>query len=612
MALTALNANVPNAAPIAINGHIYPLLYFHRVTLPSQRQQVDQSDQPGKHSVSPLDLWWRDQDDYGLGMGQTWLDRNERGDRAGDAPSQSRFSSSVNVNPWTIGEASILAAPTLAKASASSGQLCVVAGTRLYFSKGGATATELSYTTDGSVFTDVTGLPASQIKTLATDGYTVYIGYGSAQFIYTTNIGTSAGTVWTATHKADLLAFVKNRLMAVLGTAVSNLKSSTLSTVVTPTFITTPGNLTWAAINEGDSFIYLAANVGDKTTYYGVTITPEGTDLGAPTQLGTLPDGENATAMDFYQGIVTLGTTKGIRFSYAGGGEIKPGPLISLANPPYCFEPQEGFIWYGLTNPGNGTWSGLGRISLADFVASLKFATAWDLLAPSVLGKVGSVVTFGGLRYFTVDASGLWKEGTIPSTTSQLVTSRVTLGVPETKFFRYLEVVASSISTGGSIAVHTFEDGGSAIVQTSVTANGLTRISLVNASGDTPQCTDLQVRFTFTKNNDNTSPKLLRWNLRGLPIPRRGRMVEMLLDFRETYVGRDGVERLFNPSTEYDFLANLEGSPVTIQLGQTRFEAVIDTVEQTSGEDSDESIVQPTRDGNYILGTVKVSARMFA
>jgi hypothetical protein len=191
------------------------------------------------------------------------------------------------------------------------------------------------------------------------------------------------------------------------------------------------------------------------------------------------------------------------------------------------------------------------------------------------------------------------------------VTSRVTLGVPDTKFFRYVEVVASNIGTGGSIAIHTFEDGGSAVAQTSVTTNGLTRISLVNASADTPQCTDLQLRFTFTKNNDGTSPKLLRWNLRGLPIPRRGRMVEMALDFREAYVGRDEVTRPFAPKAEYDFLANLEGSPVTIQLGQDRFEAVIDTVDQLCGEDNGEPSVQLTRDGNYVQGIVKVSARMF-
>lgn len=611
MALSALVTTVPNAGGVAINGHVYPLLYFHRVTLPSQRQQVDQSDEPGKQSVSPYDLWWRDQDDYGLGSGQTWYDRNEKGDRAGDAPSRSRFYSSVNVDPWTIGEASILAAPTLVRSSASSGQLAIVAGTRLYHSKGGTGSTELAYTEDGSSFTNVTGLPASQIKTLATDGYTVYIGYGSAQFIYTTNTGTSAGTVWGATHKADLLAFVKNRLIAALGTAVSNLKSTTLSTVITPTFITTPTTLSWGAIGEGDSYIYLAGNVGDKTTYYGVTITPEGTDLGAPIVMGTLPDGENATAMDLYQGIVTLGTSKGVRFSFAGNGEIKPGPLVPTTSPVYCFEPQEGFIWYGLTNPGNGTWSGLGRVSLSDFVSTLKFASAWDLLAPSVSGKVASAVTFLGLRFFTVDASGLWKQSTTMSTTSQLLTSRVTLGVPDKKFYRYLEVVASNI-TDGNIAVHTFEDGGSAIAQTSITTNGLTRINLVNASGDTPQATDIQVRFTFTKNTGDTSPKLLRWNLRGLPIPRRGTLVELSVDLRESYVSRDDVIRPMNPKTEYDFLAALAGTPVTMQLGQDRFEMVIDTVEQISGEDNGKRTVKWTNDGNYVQGQVKIVGRAFS
>jgi hypothetical protein len=609
MTLSALVTTIPTDTVCAINAHQYPLLSIQRSSLPTQRQQVDTSQEPGEGSLAPFDLWRRTADDWGLGSGQTYFDRNEKGDRAGDAPSRSRFRASLGVNPWGVGELSLLNATTLARASANSGLLCVVAGARLYFADGQT----LRYTTDLSSFTSVTGTPASTITTLATDGYTVYIGYGSAQFIYSTNTGTGAASAWGSTHKADRLGFFKNRLIGALGTVLSNFTSTTLSTVLTPTFLTTPTGWTWDAFGEGFSHIYAAANLGDKGMIYGITVTPEGTALTQPTIVGRTLDGENVKGLGFYQGIVFVGTTKGVRVAYGGRGSVQPGPLIATSSSVLCFEPQDSWVWHGLTNY-SGTVTGLARLSPADEVASQKLAWATDLQYVGQ-GTVGSVVTFLNRRVFTVDGVGIVAENTASAVASgTLDTGRITFGVPDRKFFRYVEVNTSSIGAGGSIGVTASPDAGTYSPSVSVTTAGAT-VSLADSAGDTLVGRDLDLHFVVTRNTDLSSPKLNRWTLRSYPIPRRGRLITLTIDLREDWRGLDGQQdHAMVAKDEYDFLTGLEdtGLPVTFQFGQVRYEALIDSIEQVAGSDDGTVGIDYSWDRNFVQGPLKVTLRVFS
>jgi hypothetical protein len=607
VSLAALAPGVPWHGVCALNGHAYPVLSVQRVSLPTQRQQVDTSGEPGEQTLSPLDLWRRTQDDWGLGAGQTYFDRNEHGDRAGDAPSRSRFQSSSGINPWTVGEASLLNAVTLARSSANSGLLCVVAGSRLYFADGQT----LRYTTDLSSFSSVTGTPASTITTLATDGYTVYIGYGSAQFIHTTNTGTGAASAWGSTHKADKLGFYKNRLIGALGTALENFTSTTAKTTLTPTFLTAPTGWTWDAFGEGFSHVYAAANLGDKGMIWGITITPEGTALAQPTIVGRTLDGENVKGLGFYQGIVFVGTSKGVRVAYGGRGSVQPGPLIATPSSVLCFEPQDSWVWHGLTN-NDGSNTGLGRLSPADEVASQKLAWATDLMYAGQ-GAVRSVVTFLNRRVFTVDGVGLVAENTASAVASGVLNvGRVTYGVPDRKFFRYAEVQTQAVGAGGSVGVQASADGGTYSPSVSVTAAAQT-VDLADAGGDTLTGRDLNLRFTLTRNTDLSSPKLTRWSLRSLPIPRRGRAYRVVLDLRESWVDPMGQEHWMDVAAENDFLVGLEnaGVPVTLQIGNRRYEAVIDTEEVQTGSET-EPAVEMTANGMEVQGAYPIQVRIFS
>jgi hypothetical protein len=616
MPLAAASTEVPYKGLIgfAANGSstvkVYPLLGMRRQSLPAQKEQVDSSTEPGEASLTPLDLWRRTQDDWGLGSGQNYFDRNEKGDRAGDEPSRSRFQTSQGINPWTIGEIGLLNDTTLSLASANTNLQLVVAGARLYVSDG----TNVKYTTNLTAWNTVTSPPGAAVTSMATDGYTVYIAFGSGTTIRTTNTGTGAMAAWGATHQADLLGFVRNRLIGTLGTGVFNYTSSSASTTLTPTFLTAPTGFTWNAIGETFSHILVAGNVGDKAMVWGTTILPEGTNLGAMRVVGRLPDGENIRSLGFYLGFVLLGTTKGVRIAFGGEGDVTPGPLIPTTSSVLAFEPQDNFVWYGLTN-FTATATGLGRLNLADFVASLKPATASDLMTTgSVQGAVSSVVSFLNRRVFAVQGSGIWTENITQTVASgTLDVGRVTYGVPERLFAKYVET-NQSIGAGGGITVAAATDGGAFGSASALTGAGTT-VTLADGAGDTLIGRDVNLRFTLTRQTDLSSPELYRWTLRAYPIVKVGEALELTVDLRDLYSGQweHDQEYLIDVADEFAFLKGLRtsGLPVTLQIGEERMEALIDSVELVSGS-NEAPAVEPSADGLAIQGSCRVVARVFS
>jgi hypothetical protein len=419
---------------------------------------------------------------------------------------------------------------------------------------------------------------------------------------------------------ADKLGFVKNRLIGTLGTSIFNFTSTTASVDLTPTFVATPGNLTWDAIGEGFTHIMVAGNTGDKSVIYGFTITPEGTDLAPGRVIGRLPDGENIRSLGFYLGFVLIGTTKGVRVAFGGQGEVQPGPLIPTPAPVLCFEPQAQFVWFGLAaydpyDRGLVFYSGLGRLNLADFVAALKPAWAPDVMATTTSAQVNSVVTFLDRQVFVVDNAFVWStHATEKVAQGEFRTGRITYGVPNRKFFRYVEVTTADITAGGSIVIGNAIDGATGYVTSgTITTNGSSIVSLVTAGGATPVGGDISLRFTINRNTDLTSPKLIRWTLRSYPIVTAGEMIEVTMDLRERYSGQmQDAQYALDVATEWAFLKGLRsnGLPITLQLGDERVEALVDSVEMVSGSPSEPSL-ELVSSGASIQGSVKLTARVF-
>ena len=174
---------------------------------------------------------------------------------------------------------------------------------------------------------------------------------------------------------------------------------------------------------------------------------------------GFLPDGELIYSMQGYLGFVLIGTSLGVRIGIVGGnGDLTIGALIPTDGPVLCFEGQDKFVWFGWSNyDGSVDRSGLGRIDLETFSNSESLAPAYasDLMAEAeAVGATTSVVTFQGLRVFSVNGTGgsVWAEDPdVLVSTGYVETGLFDYGLTDTKLSLYVDV--SFVEAGGSTTV---------------------------------------------------------------------------------------------------------------------------------------------------------------
>jgi hypothetical protein len=133
-------------------------------------------------------------------------------------------------------------------------------------------------------------------------------------------------------------------------------------------------------------------------------VTPTGQVL---TSIGR----ETVQSLKAYFAVLMIGTDKGLRAAAIGGqaGQLTLGSLIEMALPPRCFETQSRFVFFGWDDY-DGEHTGLGRADLSKFNNDVP-AYASDLMA-TTQNAVTSIVTFNGLRLFTVSGHGIYGETT--------------------------------------------------------------------------------------------------------------------------------------------------------------------------------------------------------
>lgn len=591
---TSTTALVPGKYDVSIDGRGYMLnrkvLATGQVALVSSiratRAQSDGSNEPGEQSLNPDDLWRRTQQSWHLGMGQDYLDREDS--------LRTRYRTSTGINPWTRGQVSLLNATTQALSASGTNLMLMPAGSRIYATDGAT----LKYTTDLSSWSTVTGTSGASITGLASDGYYVWIADGAN--VYRTDTSTGAASSWTTTD-ADLLGYVKGRLMYSDGNVlgyVSNMATPTLTAL----FTHNNTNFTWVGFAEGPGNIYAAGYVGDKSLVYRITITAEGTSLGAPIVAGELPDGEVVYSIGSYIGYIFLGTSKGARFcTVQTNGELTIGALIPTSYPVRCFEGQDEFVWYGLTN-WDGTNGGLGRMSLRYFsdIESLKPAYASDLMHSST-ANILSVATFSNLRVFAVSGVGYYKEDTANLVSTGTIDSGwLNFGITEKKIPAFLDVTFKS-GFAGTTASYYAVDGSS-----TYSSAGTHTTASAEQTSDTYEMSEsgadqVEIRHTLSRGTPTTSgPTLLRHTVRAQPIPLLRQKVTLPILFH------DRVDTNARTAVRYDCqaeLAYLEDWRTTkrvlaVQIGTTSYSMAVD--------DFDFLAQQETKDRSFWQGTALV------
>jgi len=590
---TSVTDLVPSIFPIAIDGNPYNLdlnnpmggNLYRRDSVALLRTQADSARTAGESSVSPEIFWRRSFDSWHSGAGQTHADR--------ETSNPYRFRSSKGMNVWDKGQLKALNDVTIQNPATANANIgLVVAGSRLYAYNGNLTYYTTSTSGTWSWSAAVTGTPANAPVGIVSDGKNVWIAHTDA--IYKTDTSSSSASSFSsvpATHTWTGIWFNKGKLFA----SASDSKLYEINSSGTKTVIIDKNTLgfTWTASDGVGGYHYFAGYNGDKSLIYKATLTAEGTGLAAPVVAGELPDGEIVRHLGGYLGYLIIGTSKGVRFaSTDGNGYIVIGGLIETGQPVYASEGQDRFVWFGWGNYDSVS-SGLGRMDLSEFTATLTPAYASDLMAGKpqlktatsspiaadpILGDVKSVVTWNNTRVFAVASKGIFGENTNKVPLATLDTGLISHGIIDNKYAAFLDARMEPLASNTVIKLSYATDSGEFKVAGSQDTDSYVYTGEFFIGN---QGRNFEIRVTF----GDIAPETLvtsdvtctGFMLRSYPAPKRVSKfsVPIMLFDSINVADRDWAG---NPGADFEFLSALHKRqlPFTYQEGEISYTVVMD------------------------------------
>ena len=570
---TGASQLVPDVFPVAINGRPYMLdmasNQFSRAFDARVRDSVDQSAEPGESALNPQGLWRRSQSSWHYGAGQQYSD-------TADAESY-RYYTSKGVDVWTRGRLSLLSDVSQVVSSANSNLYLATADTRLYMSDGQT----LKYTTDLSTFTTVTSTNASNIYSMASDGYNVFFSYADGD-IDQTNAGTGAASNYITGIEAGKLGYVKGRLM-VGGQGADkhklwNITTAAGSSANNPSALYTHpnSNFQWVGFAGGQSHIYCAGFAGNRSIIYKTAIQADGTALSIPTVAAELPFGEIVTALHGYLGYVLVGLTDGWRFCSADdSGNLVVGPKVVLGAQVDEFAGIGQFVYFSYKN-FDGTSTGIGRMDISVFISPNQPAYASDLMVTGQ-GAIPDVHEFAGNPVFTVAGLGLYKKHATSLVSSGYLRSGIyRWGVPDAKFIPKLDI--RCLPLAGSVTLSVASDGGEFQDFTVIDAPGIKEKTL---DGLEDKVFEAEVKVTLARSSGGTTgPTLTRWMARAYAAPLRSQIftVPLVMHNKLQVQGREYWQDV---DQELGYLRDLVNTPrvVTYQENEETFPVVVENVQ---------------------------------
>ena len=571
---------VPDVFPVAINGRPYMLDIksgdYGRQFDARVRDSVDQSAEPGESAINPQGLWRRSQSSWHYGAGQVFAD-------TADAEPY-RFHTSKGINVWDRAQLSLLPDTSQSYSSANTNLYMATADGRLY----GTDGQSVKYTTDFVSFPTVTGTQASNLYSIASDGFNVFYSYANGD-IDQTNAGISTSSAYITGIEAGILRYVKGRLM-VAGQGVDQRKIWNITTTAgssannPPALYTHPNtNFRWVGFAAGQNNIYCAGYSGNKSLIYKTQIKADGTALDIPTIAAELPLGEIVTTIDGYLGFVLIGLTTGWRFcSSDSDGNLVVGPLIDIGTSTTAFAGIGPYIYFGWTN-FDSTSTGIGRISVADQVATNQPAYASDLMATGQ-GTVLDIHEYQGTPVFTVSGLGAYRQHPTNLVSSGRLDSGVyRWGVPDAKFIPKWDLRTEPLdgTVGLMVATNAGDDAGDSDY---VTIGTMTTSGLLEATFDGPEARvfEAEARLVLTRSASDATmgPIVTRWLGRAYAAPLRSQIFSVPLLLHHVLNPSNGKDYWVDVEDERLRLEDLVLNPriVTYQEGTRNYSVVVEDV----------------------------------
>ena len=503
----------------------------------------------------PQDVWRQQVQSWNQGAGQSNADRNDS--------LLFRYDESFGVDPWYQWHLSLL--PETKTMGTYSGDiwlttydvyLAVVNDQYIHWYNDVSASASIGSTSVGSVPVVDVAESAPYVTTLTSDG-AVQTTAGSAASPVLVGIWPNANFI--AYVKDYMILGQENKLYDITGGSPGVL----VYTHPVPAF-------RWKAATSGNSCIYLIGNVSDRTVVHRVGIKQDGTGLSPAIVAATLPDGEVGYSISEYLGFIFIGTDKGIRVAQEANtsGDLVLGPIIPTTAPVECFEGQDRFVWYGLSEMDStygpteedlfptGTVCGLGRMDLSvTTVNALTPAYASDICALGVTGAtVQAVVTFQGKRVFAIGDNGVFAEGTELMEGGWLRQGVMSFSVEDLKTGLYVQ--AKWLPLKGEIDLDASYDSTGFVRLVDYVQQGTIRSG--NTSLDGTQFSRFSVRYVLKRSTTlaTEGPSLTRWEVRAKPVRgKASRWTLPVMNYEE--IELDGVTYTRDPLAVLNTLVSL-------------------------------------------------------
>jgi len=447
--------NTTESYDVAVGG--LPFFYainderpYIRQTAPFSKEQSDIGAEPGEQSLTG---WWlRSQSSFHNGTGIKFYDPS-----AGETVNH-RFTDSDNVDVWTKGQVTLLKETTN---TVNTGIYKLISGVS------GGTNVAISFipgsTTLKDIKADATTLTtyattASAIVDVVSNGTTLFVANATRIFYQTIGATGALNNYYSTGTAAVKMGWVKQRLVAGIGTSIYELTGA-LGTTTLPTAIYTHPNTgwIWTSISEGGSAIYASGYAGGNSAIYKFVLSTAGVmpTLTSGIVAAQLPIGEIVYKIESYLGYLMIGTNKGMRVASISDttGDLSYGPLIfEDTNGVYDFAFRDRFVW--ATGTVNGC-AGLYRVDLGAEIESLRFAYAKDAYLSTAAGYATSVDFVGNtdqIAFTTSGSNGIAiQSATVLSSTGSITTGKIRFSTLEPK--NYKRLIARGSFTSGTLTL---------------------------------------------------------------------------------------------------------------------------------------------------------------
>ncbi len=578
-------AEGPFPFPISIDGrgYVMNLKDWKHGTLEQYRNQSDTSREPGEQSLSIEGVWKRTGLSSVRGAGQEYYD-DDQSDRT-------RFFRSRGIDPWTTRGVRLLPSTQRVRTSASANLRCLTFGDRFLF-----VDDDTIYSSDDPLNPDAAWVtedvaPGAPVESIATDGTRVFLACGAGGvWAFTPGLTDAVNLVPGSALAATLVVYANGWLVATAGPVVDSVAAD--GTLSDPAVWThrNPG-FVWNAGASAPNAIYLAGNSGDQAEFYRTAPSQDGSMLAVPIFAGNLPPGELVHTMSYYQQVMLIGTSLGLRtatIDNAGGLSI--GSVIEdpSGEGVRCFEARGQYAWFGFVNAFDANMRGLARADLAHDTEELVPAWAADLASSENDGRTVSVATWIEAnvqrRLFCVAGSGLWAQRQELVEEGVLDLGWLAMGSPEVKTLQSVSVAHQSLRGSVELVV-TNEKGGTVTAPWGEEATFASPEISRTLSGE---LLDLQIRLHRSTDDPTLGPVVRRWTSRVVPAPAAVDeiMVPILLGetVRDAGTGLDHWQYVYD---EFRHLKDLENQRkvVIYREGQASYKVTIRSVAMEGAED---------------------------